>query len=605
MSVLRKFVVMFATQTDTTALDEFERKAGGLVKTLAGVTAGAIATTAALFVNATQVADTADVYAKTAQQLGLTIEELQELKHAAELSGAGMDDVHTAMRRQADVVDKANKGSKQQVALLKRLKIRTRDANGETRKQIDIFTDIAGSLKGVKSETERVALANQVFGRSGSKLLPLVNAGAEGFSAMRQEARDLGIVLDRETAAKAELFNDTLLRTKRSSEGLRTQFTTRMIPSLTRLLMRFNELVATNRDVIGQRLDRAADLVAKAFDYAGEKAGEFDAWVKKMGGYDEIFSGIASVIGAIGTMFAAKKLVAGISFVISGFKLIAAVGIIPMLKIVAVVTAIVVAFAALVLVFQDLITYFRGGDSVIGRLVERFRESEGAGGAVARIFERIKGVALKLFDVLKRVGEPLFRILAAGAKGYGKVMMKVFNTIADEVILPFITFVLEKFEGWLGTVEEGLGELLKVWDGTIGSFLESAATFAEEGIGAWSEKLEEFIDLLGRGLAMVRKVTGAVANLDPRELGARAGKALDKATNGMFGSGMSNIGETLGNAARSAGSRVTNAVDFGASTFNVAGNNAEAIAAAIDRRQRRTRGEGLRQARTRGAGGVR
>ena len=62
------------------------------------------------------------------------------------------------------------------------------------------FQIIADKLGAVDDASTKAAIAQDIFGRSGAELIPLMNEGAEGMAALRQEARDLGVVFSQDAA---------------------------------------------------------------------------------------------------------------------------------------------------------------------------------------------------------------------------------------------------------------------------------------------------------------------------------------------------------------------------------------------------------------------
>src|SRR5262249_36382703 len=62
----------------------------------------------------------------------------------------------------------------------------------------------------IKDPTLRAALAMEIFGKSGTRLLPLVEEGAKGIEELRRQARELGLTVSTQTAKDAALLNDTL-----------------------------------------------------------------------------------------------------------------------------------------------------------------------------------------------------------------------------------------------------------------------------------------------------------------------------------------------------------------------------------------------------------
>ena len=70
---------------------------------------------------------------------------------------------------------------------------------------------IADKFAVMKDGSEKTALALDLFGRAGAKLIPMLNEGSAGISELQEEARALGIVLGKEDLKAAEL---TSMRSK-------------------------------------------------------------------------------------------------------------------------------------------------------------------------------------------------------------------------------------------------------------------------------------------------------------------------------------------------------------------------------------------------------
>ncbi|MDV7396821.1 hypothetical protein RZS08_35815, partial [Arthrospira platensis SPKY1] len=79
------------------------------------------------------------------------------------------------------------------------------------------------------------AIAQELFGRSGAKLIPLLNSGADGLEALRQEAEELGLVIGGDAARAAEQFNDSLTRIDAVRRGLFNGIAQQLLPTLNAL----------------------------------------------------------------------------------------------------------------------------------------------------------------------------------------------------------------------------------------------------------------------------------------------------------------------------------------------------------------------------------
>ena len=71
------------------------------------------------------------------------------------------------------------------------------------------FDDALDQIMSLGTESERSAKAAEVFGESVAyRMTPLLNAGAEGLSAMKEEANSLGIVMSQESVTSGAAMND-------------------------------------------------------------------------------------------------------------------------------------------------------------------------------------------------------------------------------------------------------------------------------------------------------------------------------------------------------------------------------------------------------------
>ena len=168
-----------------------------------------------------------DRLAKSAQQIGIPVEHLSQLQHAAELSGVSMEELETGLRRLSqNMVQDADK--------FEALGIAVRDANGEMRPTIDVMDDLADVMAGMPDGAEKTALAMDLMGRSGAGLIPMFNDGADAIRAMREEADQLGLTIGQDTAEAAQAFNDNITRITGAGRGFWRMISSNLAPTLER-----------------------------------------------------------------------------------------------------------------------------------------------------------------------------------------------------------------------------------------------------------------------------------------------------------------------------------------------------------------------------------
>lgn len=156
-----------------------------------------------------------DQLEKMSLRTGVAVESLSELKYAASQSGTSIESVEKAIKKQATTIYEAGRGTATYVDVLSDLGLRYEDIQGlSPEKQ---FEKLSGAIADVADPTMRAALAQRVFGRAGTELLPLLSQGSQGIADLRQRAHDLGLTFDQEAATAAAQLGDRL-------DDVKTQF---------------------------------------------------------------------------------------------------------------------------------------------------------------------------------------------------------------------------------------------------------------------------------------------------------------------------------------------------------------------------------------------
>lgn len=249
---------------DTAALDKGLKDSQGRLASFAAGAARAGALIGAAVVGAMagigvaikRTIDDADRLGELAESLGVPVDELSRLRHAAEMSGSSLEGLSRGMqgfiRRLPDAVN----GSGSAAAAFTALGISVKDGEGKVKSAGDIITEVAEKFAGMEDGAGKSAIAMKIFGRSGADLIPMLNRGAAGLQELKNEADALGLTIDGKTAAAAGAFNDTLDRMGKVKDGIIQQVTARMLPAFTTLS---EILLATAKNT--QLMDMAASVL--------------------------------------------------------------------------------------------------------------------------------------------------------------------------------------------------------------------------------------------------------------------------------------------------------------------------------------------------------
>lgn len=143
-----------------------------------------------------------DEIGKKADAIGLTTDALQELRVVAEEAGVSQEALDNSMMQFSRRLGEARQGLGQARYALDDLNLSAIELASMPLDQA--LQTVAEAMLSVEDATSRTAMAQQLFGRSGVPMLNLLREGAAGMEAMRQNARDLGIVIDEDLIRSAE-----------------------------------------------------------------------------------------------------------------------------------------------------------------------------------------------------------------------------------------------------------------------------------------------------------------------------------------------------------------------------------------------------------------
>jgi hypothetical protein len=142
------------------------------------------------------------------QRTGVSVEALSELQFVFGQAGVEAADLETAIKKMQKAVVEAANGSKGANELIARLGLSVADLAAMTPEEM--LSAFADGLATVSNPSERAALAMELFGKSGTKLLPVLAQGAEGLARMREYARDLGLTVSTDAAQAADALDDAI-----------------------------------------------------------------------------------------------------------------------------------------------------------------------------------------------------------------------------------------------------------------------------------------------------------------------------------------------------------------------------------------------------------
>jgi hypothetical protein len=184
--------------------------ASGALKSMRGLLVGVAAS---IGVNAVlglgrQALELADGLDKVSQRLGVNVEALQELRFAAQQSGVEQSTLDKALQGLSRRSAEAARGIGEAKDVLQELNIRLESSPGRLRPVEAILNDVADAFQRIEDPAERVRVATKLFEAEGVGLVSVLKDGSAGLRELREEARSTGQVLDAEAVKKLADLED-------------------------------------------------------------------------------------------------------------------------------------------------------------------------------------------------------------------------------------------------------------------------------------------------------------------------------------------------------------------------------------------------------------
>ena len=223
-------------------------------KRLSQLAGGLLASMGAL---AIKTAQEADELATLSKQTGISTDELQKMKYAADLIDVDTDTIVGGMKKLKKQLESTN-------SPLEELGVKTKDAKGEFRDITDIFYDTVKALSEIPNETERDVKSMEIFGKSADELAGVIDDGGEALRRLGEEAENLGVIIPEEDIAKANELNDAIDQLKAEATGvfaqLGTEIAEMLLPHLPEIKEGLEAILQGFRDLDPDTLGLAAKV---------------------------------------------------------------------------------------------------------------------------------------------------------------------------------------------------------------------------------------------------------------------------------------------------------------------------------------------------------
>jgi hypothetical protein len=396
----------------------------------------------------------------------------------------------------------------------------------------EVFYDLSDAFQKMPAGAEKSALAMDIFGRSGSKMIQTLDNGKSGLQALGSELDSFGGLMDEEAINQAAEFNDSLDRLSATAKAVGKSVGLYLIPIVKAIVDRLQQWIVQNREIIKTRLAAFMDLLAKVvkgvwFAFEGlvnitwALARAIDFLFEKFGGLKFALAAVISLLG----FFALGKASMGIYSIASAFATLGKAALAANLKAAAIPILIGALVAGVFLIIDDFIAYLDGRPSVLGFLVKNWDEYS------AILKQTFDNVVLWLRDTLGKATTAILQFFGVPKEQADKLAASVQT--AFDYTLAALTILFESIAELAGMAFDGLGYLIQglstailalmdnpaqalidfgnlVWDTIEGAFLMAADLIENSFINPVTGWFRDLWDGAMAGVdSFVAKVQGA------------------------------------------------------------------------------------------------
>lgn len=461
--VVRELVALLGVKTDQQSVKKAE---GGMSK-LATAAKAAAAAFAAFKLGqwakkaVQEIANLGDTFDKMSKRSGVATQTLQGLEHAAGLSGASLTDVETSLKMLQKTQIEAGDGLETYTREFARLGLETKKEDGTLKDTTELFFEMGDAMKALPTDAERTAVSMKLLGRSGTRLIPLMNTGSDAMREMAAEVSELGAMMDKDMVKASADLIDNQRRLNLVFRSVKISIAKGLMPWMNRALESTVAWWKANQEWIREDIGGALKRIGRVFFNIGKMIGDaasaaIDFWK----GLTKSEKGIMGIIGAVGLLGIALS------------------------------TGPIGKFLALLvligLVIDDFQTWKKGGRSVIGAIIEKMDEllgmdvvktvsdwKDGFVRAFSGIVETLAATSVAVArwmsgdkDAWKKYntemgliweswGTEFERVVGKTIDFYKQEWQRVMDWYKDNIIDPIEDFIVGG--GILGTINRALG----------------------------------------------------------------------------------------------------------------------------------------------------
>lgn len=383
---------------------------------------------------------------RMAEGLGVSLQTMQRLSIATAAYGLNAEGLTNVLGTLADRAQQVREGNEGTIKDFKAMGVTVADLKGKN--PAELFRVLAARLKETGPTTASTSAAFRVLGGDAAKLLPLLRRGTQEIDKIGDAAARMGVLIGKDAARSAEEYGVEVEELRVQMRALGAVLAIAAVPAARKLVAEFRDFVRLYAPTAIDRTRKAADGLTFALEHLLGPLRDL-ARILLLGAIGNSLRSLYIVMGSLSG--AIPMLVRGLYMLRGAF-----------FALYASMPAVLGPIVAIGLAVDDLLAFMNGGPSIIGDVVQAFRDlgawlmqQEGvpelltALQDVSAVMAYLGGVVVgELIGHLSRLYDALYPIWSVFAELAGFT----FKNLGE-----FVSIVAKMFGGAIGAGVAGAG----------------------------------------------------------------------------------------------------------------------------------------------------
>ena len=436
----------------------------------------------------TAYTDTAKETLQLQRVLGGTAEDMSGLLAVSDRFGISTDTLTRSMRQFSVHLMKND-------ALTRAMGVSLTDASGKPVPFTQNLGKLADEFQKMPDGMTKTAIAQQLFGRNATALLPLLNQGSAGLRKYAAEAKAAGLVLSQSDITATKDFNMKLKDLQETLKGVMVSMGRQLLPILSQLASTLGpvlaKVAATVSGVLLNVVKGIAPLVAPLMGLISKLEGVVGGGLQRIltavsGALSKVAVALGPLLGKLGDLVnvVIAALVPALTPLLDALGPITA----------ALASALIPVISMLIPVVQQLAPVLASVAVTLGQMLIAVAPLLPAVGQLIAVGVQMKTVWLgpaiallqTMVSVLGNVLPPVIRFVVGLLKGLIDGFVSVMNFILNSVVKRFLDALSTMASSFAGFLSNTLGRvpLIGGMFRTIGNTISSYAAKVKTSVDA-------------------------------------------------------------------------------------------------------------------------